>query len=234
MSRKLIKQGFTIVEALISIFILSIIIIIIMTNFSTSSTHREDIRYFQSRLNISNRMEIVDSIKSSLASENITLKTDYTINDVGYDTIFNGNREYVINCNYYPLSVQGSEVFLTYIDNLPSTPAKYARNVIEGNATVSKQLPTITLADTLIYAGFYVRVGTDTETNVTSIASTFYRNIDTVDVLHINDTIFNNFYINKNLKYDNIHSMSLMHTTNETTEYTRELDILNKKTLRGE
>lgn len=228
-----VKQGFTLLETLVSLLILSMIIVIISTSLVTNSSHREDVRYFQSRVNISNRMEMIDSIKVSLAVKDITLKTDYTLNDIGFETDINGSSEYVVNCNYYPLSVQGQEVFLSYLDSLPTKPTSYDRTYSENNVEKTKSLPTITLADNIMYAGFYVRIGTDPESNTTSIVSTFNRNIDTAEVFKINDTIFSNYYINKNLKYTNVDSLLLLDTTNETTEYTRDLDLLNNKMTKG-
>lgn len=227
------KQGFTILETLVSLLILSMILIIITTSLTTSSTHREDIRYFQSRLNISNRMEMIDAIKVTLATKDITLKTQYTLNDIGFETTINGNKEYVVNCNYYPLSIQGEEVFLSYFDSIPTKPKSYSRTYYENNVKKTKSLPTFTLADNLIYAGFYIRVGTDPETNQTDIVSSFNRNIDTAEIFKINDVILQTYNLNKNLKYSNLESLMLLHTTNETTEYTRELDLINNKTIKG-
>lgn len=225
---KVTKMAFTLIETLISLLILSIITIIVMSNFSSTSTHREDIRYFQSRVNISNRMEIIDSIKISLASNDITLNTEYTLNDIGYYTIYNGNKDYIVNLNYYPLSIQGDEVFLSYLDGLPSKPISYTMESIDSE---EKNLPSITLADNSIYAGFYVRVGTDTSTNKTSIVNTFHKNIDTVDILRINNTINTTYHVTKNLQYNQLNSMMLLHDTSEITEYTREIDILNKRVI---
>lgn len=220
-------KGVTIMETLVSLAILAAIISIVMFNL-VSSTRREDIRYFQGRVNINNRMEMVDSITESMAKTDMILKTDYTLNDIGYYSIINGRKEYIVNLNNYDYKIINSTVDLSSIVNRPNKPESFERE-IDVNGTKSKvSLPVLTFADTLIYNGFYVRSGTDAETMTTTIINTFNKNIDTIEIVSLNTDILSEYHLNRYLNKTNINAMQYLYTTNETVEFTRSLNIIKK------
>lgn len=219
------KQGFTIIETLVSITIISVVITIVFINL-TSSIRREDIRYYQGRLNIENRISMMDSIVNSMSKDEMVIKTDFTLNDIGYVATINKNEEYVVNLNYYPIEVTSQAVSLDYLNNLGYKPKRYELEVDK----VKRDLPTIQLADNYIYAGLYVRTGVDSETLETSIVYTLNKNMDTIEVLNIDDTLFTDNHLVKYLQKGNLKTMNLLYTTNATVEFTRKLDLTNKET----
>lgn len=219
------KQGFTLIETLVSIAIITIVITIVFINL-TSSIRREDIRYYQGRINIENRISMMDSIVSSMSKDEMVIKTDFTLNDTGYVATINSNEEYVVNLNYYPIEVTSQAISLDYLNNLGYKPKSYELEVDK----LKRDLPTIQLTDNLIYPGFYVRTGIDTETLETSIVYTFNKNIDTVEVLNIDNNLYTDNHLVKYLQKGNLKTMNLLYTTNDTVEFARTLNIMNKET----
>lgn len=225
------KKGFTLVETLASLVILGVVISIVMFNIA-SSTRREDIRYFQSGVNISNRMEMINAITSTVVKDNVILKTDYTLNDIGYYSVIEGQKQYVVNCNNYGIKINGKSINIDYIDGYPTKPVSYEKEKEVNGVKTKSTLPAITVADTLIYSGFYVKAGNDAETLNSTITHTFNKNIDTIEILNLNQSIANTNHLTKFLSKDDVKTMQYLYTTNETVEYTRSLSIMKKDIAR--